>query len=90
MNLPCDVESHQNVGNFKARKFPCVEEVDNLSTVNTISCETIRMPRENRICIALFNTLHHLVENRTTWNFSRLFFYKLKGDVQIFSLGIVS
>src|SRR3990167_1713826 len=48
------------------------------------------MPRENRICIALFNTLHNLIKNWTTWNFSRLFFNKLKGDVQIFSLGIVS
>src|SRR3989344_4984280 len=48
------------------------------------------MPRENRICIALFNTLHHFIKNWTTWNFSRLFFNKLKGDVQIFSLGIVS
>src|SRR3990167_1763336 len=45
---------------------------------------------KNRICIALFNTPHHFVKNWTTWNFSRLFFNKLKGDVQIFSLGIVS
>src|SRR3989338_7373558 len=48
------------------------------------------MPREDRICIALFNTLNHFIENRTTWNFRRLFFYELKGDVQILSLGIVS
>ncbi|MDD5721468.1 MAG: hypothetical protein PHT16_03430 [Candidatus Pacebacteria bacterium] len=45
------------------------------------------MPRENTICIALFNTLHHFIKNWTTWNFSRLFFDKLLGDVQIFSLG---
>src|SRR3989344_1531586 len=48
------------------------------------------MPREDRICIAFFDRLHHFIENRTTWNFSRLFFDKLKGDIQIFSLGIVS
>ncbi|MFA5751042.1 MAG: hypothetical protein WC898_02010, partial [Candidatus Paceibacterota bacterium] len=48
------------------------------------------MPRENRICIALFDRFHHFVKNRATWNFSRLFFHKFKGDVQIFSLGIVS
>ena len=52
------------------------------------NCET--MPRENRICIALFDTLHHFVKYRTTRNFSRLFLNKFKGDVQIFSLGIVS
>src|SRR3989344_400845 len=48
------------------------------------------MPREDRICIALFDTLHHFVENRTTWNFSRVFFNKFKGDIQILSRGIVS
>src|SRR3989338_674825 len=48
------------------------------------------MPRENTICIALFDRLHHFIKNGTTWNFSRLFFDKLLGDVQIFSLGIVS
>src|SRR3989338_4061804 len=72
---------------LQARKFPCVEEVDYLSTVNTISCETIRMPREDRICIALFNALHHFIKHWTTWNFGRLLFHEFQGDVQIFSLG---
>src|SRR3989338_2205127 len=32
---------------LQARKFFCIEEINYSSTINTISCETIRMPSEN-------------------------------------------
>src|SRR3989304_9514212 len=47
------------------------------------------MPCEN-IPAKFFNIIQQFIKYWTTWNFSRLFFYELKGDVQIFSLGIVS
>jgi len=34
-------------GKLQARKFFCVEEINNASTINTISCETIWVPSEN-------------------------------------------
>src|SRR3989344_8515282 len=47
------------------------------------------MPCEN-IPAKFFNIIQQFIKYWTTWNFGRLFFYELKGDVQIFSLGIVS
>src|SRR3989338_1875022 len=72
---------------FNARKFPCVEKINNLSAVHRIAGEPIGIPCKD-VSAESFNFFHHLVKQRTTWNFGRLFFYDFGGNFNIFPNGV--
>ncbi|MCG2689367.1 hypothetical protein L6255_02925 [Candidatus Parcubacteria bacterium] len=72
---------------FQVRKSTAVKQVDNFSSINRIARQSVGMPSKNSVCIAVFDTLYHLVENRTTSSFGRPFFNQLLGDMQTFLLG---
>ncbi|MFA6273316.1 MAG: hypothetical protein WC673_02400 [Candidatus Paceibacterota bacterium] len=72
---------------LEARKFPRVEEINNLSAVHRIAGEPIGIPCED-VSAESFNFFHHFVKQRTTWNFSRLFFYDFGGNFNTFPNGV--
>src|SRR3990167_6396816 len=48
-------------GKLQARKFFCVEEINNASTINTISCETIRHSMLNFVGRTFFSVVHGIL-----------------------------
>ncbi|OGJ08183.1 hypothetical protein A2443_00555 [Candidatus Nomurabacteria bacterium RIFOXYC2_FULL_43_16] len=79
--LPLRSGLKPKTGKFQAEQFIRIKQIYYSSSVHRIARQAIRMPRENTICFALFNSLQHFVKDRSAWNFRRLLFNKLKGDV---------
>src|SRR3989338_1331793 len=40
----------------------CIHEIDDAPAINAISCQSIRMPRQNSYTLTFFNKRHHLVK----------------------------
>jgi len=72
---------------FNARKFPCVEEINNLSTVHRIAGEPIGIPCKD-VSAESFNFFHHLVKYRTTWHLRWLLLNIFGGNFNIFPNGV--
>ncbi|MCF7815566.1 MAG: hypothetical protein K9M10_02310 [Candidatus Pacebacteria bacterium] len=72
---------------FNARKFPCVEEINHFASVHRIAGEPIGIPCKD-VSAESFNLFHHLVKQRTTWNFGRLLFHIFGGNFNTFPNGV--
>ncbi|OGM98314.1 MAG: hypothetical protein A2915_04350 [Candidatus Yanofskybacteria bacterium RIFCSPLOWO2_01_FULL_41_34] len=72
---------------LQARKSTCVQKINNLSTINRIARQSVRMPSQNSVCFTALDASKHFVKNRSARNFGRLLFHQLLHYLQIFTLG---
>ena len=54
-------------GEFQILELFGVEQINDAAAVNGISREAIRMPGDDALGVACFNTLQHRVKNRAPW-----------------------
>ncbi|MFH1867055.1 MAG: hypothetical protein ABIJ81_03160 [Patescibacteria group bacterium] len=72
---------------LQARKFFSVQKVNDTPAVHRIARQSVRVPSQNSVCLALLYFVQHFVKNRTARNFGRLFFNKYINNIQVFLLG---
>ncbi|HEY4477080.1 MAG TPA: hypothetical protein VJB56_00455 [Candidatus Paceibacterota bacterium] len=72
---------------FQRRNMPAINEINNLATINRIARQSIGMPSQNSVHLAMFKFFQHFAEYRTARNFGRLFFHKLLNNGEIILLG---
>ncbi|OHA21174.1 MAG: hypothetical protein A2W52_04105 [Candidatus Taylorbacteria bacterium RIFCSPHIGHO2_02_49_25] len=66
---------------LQARKFFAVQEEDKQSSVHRIARQSVRVPCQNSVRIALLNTLCHFAKYRSARNFGGLLLDKLLNNV---------
>ncbi|MDP3980892.1 MAG: hypothetical protein Q8Q33_05720 [Chlamydiota bacterium] len=91
----CDIQHKFSLWRWlkpKLRKLqrhntPAINEINYLSTVNRIARQSIGMPRQNSVRLAMFNSFQHFAKYRTARNFGTLFFRKFLNNGEIILLG---
>ncbi|OGC87461.1 hypothetical protein A3B33_02315 [Candidatus Adlerbacteria bacterium RIFCSPLOWO2_01_FULL_54_16] len=58
-----------------------LEQPTDEAVVYRIAREAVKFPTNNTLRLAILYTIHHIVENRTAWHFSRPLFGKLGGNL---------